>query len=88
MQEIVKGVREESGAGRRFHGIAQSHFLEGEEEVGARFDADGVRRGLGRPREERPELRGVEDLEPLLMRAFLVAALPLEEVSSRKPPLK
>ncbi|MBA3830650.1 MAG: hypothetical protein H0X34_01905 [Chthoniobacterales bacterium] len=42
------------------------------------LDSDGVRCDLGGPREQRPELPAVKHFEPLLMGAFLVAALPLE----------
>ena len=48
VKEIVKRRGEEFGSGRRADRIAQRHFLEGKEQIGARFDANCFPGDLGK----------------------------------------
>src|SRR5581483_4191826 len=47
VNEIIQARRERARARRRFHGVAEGHLLEGEEQIGSRFDPYGARRDLG-----------------------------------------
>ena len=85
VQQLVKRPGEPGGAGATLHGIAQRHLFEGEQEVGARFDADGSPRDFQRIAvQQLPEHGLGQLLLPLQMGLPLVVALPRQIVGVAK----
>ena len=87
MEKIVKPYGEAARAFRGFDGVAQGHLLEGEEQVGARLYADGVRGHLCEAAVFQHSLEpgAPQRLFPALVRLPLVAALPCDVGLIAKP---